>query len=239
MVDFRKELANYNFVEKYSMLKEDETRETWDESVDRIWDMHKVKLAGLNLSEEFRNDIELCRIMEKDKLYLSAQRARQWASTGRGILDKHYRLYNCSGSYADRQEFFKQFIFLLLCGCGAGYNICFRHVQKLPAIKSVTLTHDKYYVEDTIEGWGDVVDYVFNAYMNTGLIGEIDYSKIREKGSLISGRFVHGGYEPLKMAVDDVISTLNSCSGRKLKPIEVFDICCYLSQAVLSGGKNN
>lgn len=237
MIDFRKELADFNFIEKYSMLKEDGTRETWDESIDRIWDMHEKHLTDKGwYKQDIKKLANECRKMEKSKLFLSAQRARQWGGVGRGILDKNERILNCAGSYADRQEFFGQFIYLLLCGCGAGYNMCKKHVDKLPIIKDSVTYDGEYFVEDTIEGWAKVVDVVMDAFMNTGILPDIKYDKIRPKGSLISGRFIHGGYEPLKESIDNVIRIVDNAMGRKLKPIEVFDICCYLSQAVLSGG---
>lgn len=234
-INFRKELASFNFVDKYAH-DNGERKETWDESIDRIYDMHRVHLKkkGIDTSIITEDMINA----EKNKIFLSSQRARQWATSdeNRGILQKNEKLYNCCGSYADRIDYFGEFIYLLLCGCGVGSNICYKHVDKLPVVLPVSETTDKFYVEDTIEGWGDLVKYVMRSYLETGSIGEIDYSKIRAKGSLIAGRFLHSGSEPLELAIKNVRKVLSARTSLKLRPIDVFDIGCYLAQCVLSGG---
>ena len=45
-------LADYVFLSKYSQRKKDGNLERWNETIDRIYDMHKVKLEKLNLLNE-------------------------------------------------------------------------------------------------------------------------------------------------------------------------------------------
>lgn len=239
-INFRKELADYNNVEKYAQVKEDGTIERWNESVRRIWDMHRKKVTSdSRVDRAYQRQlsflIDRAERFESEKKFLSSQRARQWGGTGRGILDKNERIYNCTASYADRPEFFGEMMYLLLCGCGVGYSICKRHVNKLPAVRHVEIKGE-YFVEDTIEGWADAAKEIANAFFSTGILPEIRYTKIRPKGSLISGRFIHGGYEPLEKAFNAAIKVFMGARGRRLKPIEVYDICCFLAEAVLSGG---
>lgn len=239
MIDFRKELSDYNNVEKYAQTKQNGAVERWDESVSRIWDMHRFKInrdyESKNVRLILNKSCDRAEEFEKKKLFLSSQRARQWGGIGRGILDKNERIYNCTASYADRPDFFGEMMYLLLCGCGVGYSVCKRHVNKLPIIKHIEIKGE-YFVDDTIEGWADAVKEITNGFMKTGILPSIRYDKIRPKGSLISGKFIHGGYKPLRYAFTKVIDVLMKARGRKLKPIEVYDICCYLAEAVLSGG---
>ena len=43
-------MAEYVFLSKYSQRKEDGILENWNETVDRIYGMHEVKLKELGLS---------------------------------------------------------------------------------------------------------------------------------------------------------------------------------------------
>src|SRR5690606_22475334 len=44
------------------------------------------------------------------------------------------------------------------------------------------------------------------------------------------------GHLPLRRCLDLIRAFLSERSGRRLRPIEVFDICCHLADAVLAGG---
>jgi ribonucleoside-diphosphate reductase alpha chain len=76
------------------------------------------------------------------------------------------------------------------------------------------------------------MSYYFNHYV------EFAYSKIRKRGSLLktSGGKAPG-HLPLKRALHKVKKVLDAAGGRRLKPIEVYDICMFFAkEAVLSGG---
>jgi ribonucleoside-diphosphate reductase alpha chain len=74
------------------------------------------------------------------------------------------------------------------------------------------------------------------SFFNGTDLGNIDYSKLRKKGDLIAGRFIHSGKEPLETAANKVIEFLHTKAGKKLKPIDVSDIICWFAQAVVSAG---
>lgn len=74
-------LADYVFYSKYSQKKEDGLLETWDETVDRIYDMHREKLKKEKLySVEVERMLTKAAQYEKEKRILSSQRGRQFAS---------------------------------------------------------------------------------------------------------------------------------------------------------------
>lgn len=61
-------LADYVFLSKYSQRREDGRLEHWDETIDRIYEMHKVKLKQLGLlGEETVAMIEEAKRLEVDK----------------------------------------------------------------------------------------------------------------------------------------------------------------------------
>jgi ribonucleoside-diphosphate reductase alpha chain len=91
-------------------------------------------------------------------------------------------------------------------------------------------------VPDTINGWADAVHELFVSYLKEYYV-EFNYSKIRPRGSKLK---VSGGrapgHMPLRRAISQLRRILNGASGRKLKPIEVYDICMFIAKAVLAGG---
>jgi len=66
---------------------------------------------------------------------------------------------------------------------------------------------------------------------------EVSYYKIRAKGVPLA---TSGGKAPghlgLKAAIEGLRAVILEAQGRRLRPIECFDIICWLSSAVLSGG---
>ena len=85
-------LGDYVFYKNYSQRKEDGSLETWEESVDRIYDMHKLFLQYKGYYDEPLGELlEEARKLEKAKFFLSSQRARQFASRNfsSGILKHH------------------------------------------------------------------------------------------------------------------------------------------------------
>jgi len=133
-------LADYVFLSKYSQRKKDGNLERWNETIDRIYYMHKVKLEKLNLlNEEVALMIENAKKLECDKKILSSQRGRQFASPKEtsGILKHEAKLYNCCSTYVDRPEVFSEIMYLLLCGCGVGYSLHKELINRLPVVKNL------------------------------------------------------------------------------------------------------
>ena len=68
-------LADYVFLSKYSQKKKRWFLENWNETIDRIYDMHEIKLEkeGL-LNSDIKSMIDKSRELEYDKKILSSQR---------------------------------------------------------------------------------------------------------------------------------------------------------------------
>ncbi|MGL4855049.1 MAG: recombinase, partial [Lentisphaeria bacterium] len=144
----------------------------------------------------------------------------------------------CSFSVCNRIEFFKESLFLLLCGVGVGFSVEFEHVDKLPAlafkIDETKVTH--FTIEDSIEGWSNGLEKLLDSYLN-GYLVEFNYSKVRAKGEELKtsgGRAP--GHVPLRKSLEKIRVVLDGALGRKLKPIEVYDIVMHSCDAVLAGG---
>jgi ribonucleoside-triphosphate reductase len=236
-------LQSYVYVSKYARYQPDRgRRETFSESVDRVLSMHRVKYAGIDLSHE----LEFCRAAMKERLVLGSQRALQFG--GDPILQKEARIYNCTTSYCDRPRFFQECLWLLLCGCGAGFSVQRHHVAKLPPLVRPEGMAEPYAVQDSIEGWADALGVLLASYGIaapefqhwSGQPVIFDYSQIRKKGAkLASSGGKAPGPEPLKNSLDKIDQllkrTINS-GHKRLRPIVAYDIMMHGSDAVLSGG---
>lgn len=232
-------LGDYVFYKNYSQRKEDGSLETWEESVDRIYDMHKLFLQYKGYYDEPLGELlEEARKLEKAKFFLSSQRARQFASRNfsSGILKHHAKIYNCSSTLIDRERVFAEVMYLLLCGCGVGYSLHKEHIQKLPAVAQLIDTDQIYSVQDSIEGWSYAIDVLMHCAFNGGKIPTFDYGQIRPAGSTIDGKFTAPGPEPLITAMTNIRQVLNSCQGRQMKSTELHTILCHIASAVISGG---
>jgi ribonucleoside-triphosphate reductase len=113
-------LQDYVFTSKYSRYLPDKMRrETFEEAVDRVIDMHRRHFASRGM--EVEDLLAICERGMKQRLMLGSQRAMQFG--GDPILRKHARIYNCTTSYCDRPRFFQEALWLLLCGCGVGFSV--------------------------------------------------------------------------------------------------------------------
>ena len=159
-----KALSEYIRYTKYSRYsKEKKRRETWDEQVNRVFDMHEKHLG--DRLEGIKDDFYFAKNMMLKKRILGSQRALQFG--GDPILQKNEKIYNCSASYADRVRCFQEFEFLLLCGCGVGMSVQKHHINKLPTITKRIEVKKKHIVEDSIEGWADAIGVLVSSYFSS------------------------------------------------------------------------
>ena len=214
-------------------------RESWEDAVERVKSMHKDKYPDLN--DEIDQAFELV----KKKRVVPSQRSMQFG--GRAIQRRNMRIYNCTYSPADRPRFFSEMLWLLLCGCGTGFSVRKTDINQLPSVISKEQRYRrkqvKHVVEDSIEGWSIAVQTLLDSYFFTDFYDHaldfepvFDFSKIRPEGSPISSGGKAPGPKPLEHCLNEIMGILNSRLGKRLRSIDVFDLCMSLSAAVLSGG---
>ena len=226
----RRMIGDFVFKLKYARYNEAEKRrETWEESSDRYLNTHRHRYRQFEI-EEILEHVESAL---KTKEILPSMRGLQFG--GKGILNKHMRLYNCTCSYADRPRFFSEALWLLLCGSGVGFSVQKHHVAQLPEIQAPATT-GRYVIADSIEGWAQAVDVLVDAYMKGTYEPLFYYDLIRPKGSPLSVGGVAPGPAPLREALEGIRKILRNAVGRQLKPIEVFDITMYLADSTRTAG---
>jgi ribonucleoside-triphosphate reductase (thioredoxin) len=203
-------------------------RETWDEIVDRYEAMHVRRFPRL------AGEIRKCGSMIRDKKILPSMRALQFA--GRPIELNPSRAYNCSYVAVDHWSTFAEVMFLLLGGTGVGYSVQYQHVDKLGELYGPSKTR-RYLIGDSLEGWADAVKVLTKAYFTGCPIPDFDFGDIRPKGApLKTAGGKAPGPEPLKDCLHNIQKVLARNVGRKLRPLDVHDIMCYIADAVLAGG---
>ena len=244
------EYVRYAKYAKY--IKSKKRRETWDEQIDRMRDMHEQKFGVL--LQPIQKEIDFAFKLVRNKRLLGSQRALQFS--GSPILKREAKIYNCTASYADRPDFFKEALYLLLCGCGVGFSVQKHHVAKLPTVASPTKGKKEFVIPDSIEGWSDALNVLLSSYFTiarkipiydleyemdsvSGYDIEFDYSVIRPEGSPLSWGGVAPGPAGLKASLDKIKALLDDVVANgetQLRPIHVYDILMHASDAVLAGG---
>lgn len=247
-----KALSDYTLYAKYSRyLPEKKRRETWDETVDRVFEMHQKHLG--DKYENIKDEFAFTKEMVKKKRVLGSQRALQFG--GDPILKKQAKLYNCTVSYVDRPKFFSESMYLLLCGCGVGFSVQKHHVAKLPNIIKRDKGEKLFVIPDTIEGWADAIGVLMSSYFDVdtpyysydyqseldtyaGYKINFDYSLIRKKGSKISWGGKAPGPDGLKKSIDNIEKVIDNLLliSNKLRPIDAYDVIMHTADAVISGG---
>lgn len=239
-------LADYIFQSKYSLyLPHLKRKETWEESVDRIKQMHITHLKTFNpkvLEDEyFMQSFEKAIQFYKEKKLVGSQRNLQFG--GDPVLKNSAKSYNCCYSHCDRLDSFKETAWLLLCGCGCGLSVEYEHINKLPKLlqkEELNTGKETIIVDDSIEGWADAYDSLIKYYFIKGsLKPEFDFSKIRPSGSLIADRFIAPGPNGLRkslLKVEAVLEKAIANNQNRLTPLQCTDIISHIADSVLSGG---
>lgn len=231
-------VGEYVFLSKYSQTH-DGKKETWQDAVNRVMDMHLKRYSGMVKPEdeaEFSKMFAHAYSLYSEQRVLGAQRALQYG--GELMLEKHARFYNCSSTYVDRVRVFEEIMYLLLCGAGTGYSVQHVHTDRLPVPKGFDNSKqaEKFVIPDTIEGWAEAVGKMMTAYYYGGADIEFDYSAIRPKGAYIRGGFKAPGPEPLRQAIEKCHHIITRIKGRKLRPFELHYLICICANSVVTGG---
>lgn len=214
----------------------DGRRETWDEIVDRTFEMHRETIhyrfrpKVVNQLMEYLSEAEA---LVRAKLVMPSMRSLQFS--GKPILEKNERLYNCSYLPIYTMMDIHDLFTLCMVGCGVGFSV-FDEI----AISERSGIEIPVVVEDSVEGWSKSVYALLMSYKG-GPNFTFDYSAIRPEGALIKsiGSFAPGPHvlERTHVMIREIVERrLNGNPLGKLRTIDIFDICCILGDAATCGG---
>lgn len=220
------------------------TEEFWETCrrvVEGVYDVQKKHCKQLHLPWDDR------------KAQSSAQEmySRMWEfkflPPGRGLwamgTDLIYRkggapLNNCGfvGTDQIRTDFAAPFCFLMdmsMLGVGVGGDTRGAGTVRIVEPK---MSDEPHIVEDSREGWVDIVRVVLNSFVGTGRYpSEIDYSMVRERGATIAGfGGVASGPGPLVDLVENIKKTLSTPG--LITSTQIVDLFNYIGKCVVAGG---
>ncbi len=225
-------LSDITVFNKYAkFLPEVKRRENYLEISHRNRDMHMRKYPKLKqaIREVYSDFVD-------QKKVLPSMRSIQFG--GRPIELAENRIFNCAYFPIESTKAFSELMFLLLGGTGAGYSVQRRHTDQLPKVKAPESDGEyKFQIQDSIIGWADAVKVVSKAFLNAGTLPVFDYRDIRDKGTdLITTGGKAPGPEPLQRCLEAMTAIFRNAIGRRLRPLEVHDICCHIADSVRAGG---
>jgi ribonucleotide reductase alpha subunit len=139
----------------------------------------------------------------------------------------------------------RSFLFLfenLMLGGGVGFSIRREDIHELPRIKKgVSITHKNtkdadFIVPDSREGWIRLLEKVLEAFFVKGTSFNYSTILIRGAGEKISGfGGVASGPQILLDGIEKINKIFQSREGKKLRSIDVLDICNIIGGIVVSG----
>ena len=139
----------------------------------------------------------------------------------------------------------RSFLFLfenLMLGGGVGFSIRREDIHELPRIKKgVSITHKNtkdadFIVPDSREGWIRLLEKVLEAFFVRGSSFTYSTILIRGAGEKISGfGGVASGPQILLDGIEKINKIFQSREGKKLRSIDVLDICNIIGGIVVSG----
>lgn len=225
--------------DKYAnYIPAEQRRESWAEVVDRYITGLKVRYAdSLTANPALEDELDRARDLIFERKVLPSMRGLQFG--GAAVRAHNARMFNCYYHPVDSLDVLREFLYLLLCGCGVGYSVQRRHVSLLPPVRKQALLRSRtvHVVEDSIEGWANALDALVQGAFRTGKIPRFNYSYVRKEGEIIRSTGARApGPEPLRQSLDAVRGIFLGARGRQLTPLEWHEVVCFVSQCVRAGG---
>lgn len=225
------------FKRTYSREKSDNTSETWIETISRC--INGAQGIGADYTKEeterlFDYIFNLkCSFAGRMLWMLGTEHVRRWGANA---------LINCH--YTSISEY-EDFCFLfenLMMGGGVGFSVRREDVHELPKVKeNIKVTHKNtndadFIVPDSREGWVHLLRQVLKSYFRSGK--SFSYSTILVRGygeKIKSFGGTASGPAILIDGIEKICKVLISREGKKLRSIDVLDICNITSAIVVAG----
>jgi ribonucleoside-diphosphate reductase alpha chain len=151
-------------------------------------------------------------------------------------------LNNCYFTNIETVEDFELLFDYLMLGGGVGFSVERSKIHDLPKIKAgVVITHERtndadIIVPDSRQGWRRLLHSVLKSYFETGKSFTYSTILVREFGAkLKTFGGTASGPGSLIDGIEDICRVLDNRSGKKLRSIDVLDICNIIGRIVVSG----
>jgi ribonucleoside-triphosphate reductase len=151
-------------------------------------------------------------------------------------------LNNCYFVNIEKIEDFEFLFDHLMLGGGVGFSVERSKIHELPKVKAgVKITHERsndadIIVPDSRQGWRRLLHSVLKSYFETGKSFSYSTILVREFGApLKSFGGTASGPGALIDGVADICKVMENREGKKLRSIDVLDICNIIGRIVVSG----
>lgn len=151
-------------------------------------------------------------------------------------------LNNCFYTNIEKIEDFELLFDYLMLGGGVGFSVERSKIHDLPKIKKVNyITAERtadadFIVPDSRQGWRELLHKVLESYFITGKSFTYSTTLIREYGApLKTFGGIASGPGALVEGLIDIGKVLDNRVGKKLRSVDVLDICNIIGRIVISG----
>lgn len=230
-------LGEIVFLRTYSRKKDNGDNETWPETLRRVID--GAVEAGVPLTESeaealFDHCFNLrCSFSGRSLWQMGTPLVKKFNATS---------LNNCYFTNIESIEDFEMLFEYLMLGGGVGFSVERSKIHELPKVKAgVVITHERtndadIIVPDSRHGWKRLLHAVLKSYFETGKSFTYSTILIREYGApLKTFGGTASGPGALIDGVTDICKVLDGRVGKKLRSIDVLDICNIIGRIVVSG----
>lgn len=230
-------LGEVVYLRTYSRKHEDGSTETWPETVRRVVD------GAIDIGVDFSED-------EANKLFDHMFNLRCTVS-GRALwqlgtpLVKKFNaasMNNCYYTNIEKIEDFELLFDYLMLGGGVGFSVERSKIHDLPKVKQVSYIKSErsndadFIIPDSRQGWRELLHKVLESYFVTGKSFTYSTILIREFGAPVKTfGGTASGPGALVDGITDICNILNQRVGKKLRSIDVLDICNIIGRVVVSG----
>ena len=151
-------------------------------------------------------------------------------------------LNNCYFTNIEKIEDFELLFEYLMLGGGVGFSVERSKIHDLPKVKAgVSIVHERsndadIIVPDSRQGWKRLLHAVLKSYFDTGKSFSYSTILIREYGApLKTFGGTASGPGALIDGIADICKVMQNREGKKLRSIDVLDICNIIGRIVVSG----
>jgi ribonucleoside-triphosphate reductase len=151
-------------------------------------------------------------------------------------------LNNCYYTSIEKIEDFELLFDYLMLGGGVGFSVERSKIHDLPKVKAgVKITHERtndadVIVPDSRHGWSRLLHSVLKSYFYTGKSFSYSTMLIREFGAALKTfGGTASGPGALIDGISDICKVLDNRVGKKLRSVDVLDICNIIGRIVISG----
>lgn len=225
------------FLRTYSRKKENGDTETWAETIQRVIN------GAVRIGVPYTQD-EAERLFDHLFNLRCSFAGRSLWQLGTSLVDKFNgtSLNNCYFVNIEAIEDFELLFDYLMLGGGVGFSVERAKIHDLPKVKSgVAITHERtndadIIVPDSRQGWRRLLHSVLKSYFETGKSFSYSTILVREYGApLKTFGGTASGPGALIDGIADICKVMDNRVGKKLRSIDVLDICNIIGRIVVSG----